>query len=95
MGGDHDDDDSSGIPAWQRNEANDSSTTGDKPDSQPDQLEVARRFLQEDEVKSSSRSKKVEFLKSKGISDADIETLLGASENEQQMVRRIPRANTT
>ncbi|KAG6067250.1 hypothetical protein E4U32_004258 [Claviceps aff. humidiphila group G2b] len=47
-----------------------------RQDSPPDQIEVARRFLQEAHVKASSRAKKTEFLQSKGIRDSDIEKLL-------------------
>ncbi|KAG5970079.1 hypothetical protein E4U58_000780 [Claviceps cyperi] len=45
-------------------------------DSPPDQIEVARRFLQEAHVKASSRAKKTEFLQSKGLHGSDIEKLL-------------------
>ncbi|KAG6205646.1 hypothetical protein E4U50_004602 [Claviceps purpurea] len=48
----------------------------DRQDSSPDQIEVARRFLQEAHVKASSRAKKTEFLQSKGLRDSDIEKLL-------------------
>ncbi|KAG5946492.1 hypothetical protein E4U59_003717 [Claviceps monticola] len=47
-----------------------------RQDSPPDQIEVARRFLQEAHVKASSRTKKTEFLQSKGLRDSDIEKLL-------------------
>lgn len=39
-------------------------------------LDVARRFLQTDEVRRESREEKVAFLKTKGISEADTDTLL-------------------
>ncbi|KAL6866374.1 hypothetical protein ACO1O0_002482 [Amphichorda felina] len=65
----------SGIPDWQR---------GQEESGKPaeDQLDVARRFLDDDEVKSAPREKKVAFLKAKGVEDGDIEKLL--SETEQQ-----------
>ncbi|QPG93742.1 hypothetical protein C2857_002185 [Epichloe festucae Fl1] len=49
-------------------------------DTQPDQLEVARRFLGEEHVKASSRDRKIEFLKAKGLNESDIERLLGQAE---------------
>ncbi|KAG6004851.1 hypothetical protein E4U21_000689 [Claviceps maximensis] len=49
----------------------------------PDQLDVARRFLQEAHVRASSREKKVDFLKSKGLDASDIEKLLGEEANQQ------------
>ncbi|GAB0131992.1 hypothetical protein EsDP_00000443 [Epichloe bromicola] len=52
----------------------------DQQDTQPDQLEVARRFLGEEHVKASSRDKKIEFLKAKGLNESDIERLLGQAE---------------
>ncbi|KAH7173680.1 peroxisomal membrane anchor protein conserved region-domain-containing protein [Fusarium flagelliforme] len=42
-----------------------------------DKLEVARRFLENDAVRDAPHEKKVEFLKSKGIDEAEINTLLG------------------
>lgn len=73
------------IPAWQQEaKASAASETQEEQSTQQDdhdqQLQVARRFLDEDEVKSASREKKVQFLKTKGISDGDIEKLLGQSE---------------
>lgn len=65
----------SGIPEWQRGQ-----DEADKPAG--DQLDVARRFLDDDEVKSAPREKKVAFLKAKGIEDGDIEKLLGETDQE-------------
>ncbi|KAG5980044.1 hypothetical protein E4U55_004447 [Claviceps digitariae] len=67
------------APSWQHDAAQ-SGAEQDQPnqqDSQPNQLEIARRFLQEAHIKASSREKKVEFLKSKGLQASDIEKLLG------------------
>ncbi|KJZ78843.1 hypothetical protein HIM_01616 [Hirsutella minnesotensis 3608] len=50
--------------------------------AEPDQLEVARRFLDDDEVRGASRHKKVQFLKSKGIQDDDIQKLLQEPQND-------------
>ncbi|UNI16189.1 hypothetical protein JDV02_002650 [Purpureocillium takamizusanense] len=54
---------------------NQAPSTNARPDE--DQLQVARRFLEADEVKTASRDTKAEFLKSKGIGDGDIRKLLG------------------
>ncbi|POR37787.1 Uncharacterized protein TPAR_02012 [Tolypocladium paradoxum] len=78
MGDSQDKPASAGIPACQqRSEQDGAETTGAQP---PDQLELARRFLDDDEVKTASRDKKVEFLKTKGVEDGDIQKLLGDSE---------------
>jgi hypothetical protein len=60
------------IPSWQQAP---STTTG----SAPATLEQARKFLQDESVKESNKETKVEFLKSKGLSEADINTLLEES----------------
>ncbi|GAO14905.1 uncharacterized protein UV8b_05073 [Ustilaginoidea virens] len=54
----------------------------DDDDDDDDQLQVARRFLAQDAVKSASREKKIQFLTSKGIGSNDIEKLLGQSEQQ-------------
>lgn len=48
--------------------------------SSEDSLTVARRFLDNDAVRHAPYDKKVAFLKSKGIDDADIEALLADDE---------------
>lgn len=58
------------IPSWQQ--AASTTTT----DSASATLEQARIFLQDESVRESSRDKKIEFLKSKGLGEADINTLL-------------------
>ncbi|GKU05474.1 peroxin 14 17 [Fusarium langsethiae] len=55
----------------------------DKPDDQ-DKLEVARRFLENDAVRDAPYEKKVEFLKSKGIDEAEIQALLGQDDSTTQ-----------
>ncbi|PHH65421.1 hypothetical protein CDD81_2525 [Ophiocordyceps australis] len=54
------------TPPWQRSHTH---------DSQP-QLDVARRFLHDPDVKTASRDAKVAFLKAKGISADNIQKLL-------------------
>ncbi len=51
-----------------------------------DQMDVARRFLEDDEVKNASRDKKVAFLKAKGIEDGDIEKLLSETDQSSESV---------
>lgn len=67
------------APAWQT-----ASTADSKPQTPSDitTLDQARKFLEDEEVRSSSREKKVEFLKSKGLVEADITTLLDGTEAE-------------
>lgn len=46
-----------------------------------ERLEVARRFLENDDVRHAPHEKKIEFLKSKGIDEAEIHALLGQDES--------------
>lgn len=91
-----DSDDKPAIPSWQRDaqSGSDETTTASTDDpssgiatpsmtSAEDQLDVARRFLQDDAVKDESPEKKTAFLKEKGISDTDIETLLAEITSSQ------------
>lgn len=55
---------------------NEEAPTPDVTDQTSTTLDQARRFLDDENVRSSSREKKAEFLKSKGISDEDCEKLL-------------------
>lgn len=62
------------VPSWQQAA---SDQTEDSADFSPNgTLDQARRFLQEETVKNSSTDKKIEFLKSKGLEEADISKLL-------------------
>ena len=83
----------SGIPEWQRG-ADDvaPSNAADKPAE--DQLQVARRFLEDDEVKGASREKKVDFLKTKGIGDGDIEKLLGETTSQDPVPDKVSSGST-
>lgn len=74
----------SGIPEWQRGgDDNATAAAAAAGRAEEDQLAVARRFLEDEEVKSATREKKVAFLKAKGIEDDDIEKLLGEAEPSQ------------
>jgi hypothetical protein len=70
-----------GIPDWQK-----AQTAGSRPPAttaaaSEDKKDIARRFLDDEEVKNSSREKKVEFLKAKGLGDAEVEELLAATQS--------------
>lgn len=67
--GERDNEGGGSIPSWQQA----SSITNN---SDATTLEQARTFLKDESVRESTREKKVEFLKSKGLGDADIDTLL-------------------
>ncbi|KAF4813463.1 hypothetical protein CGCSCA5_v008517 [Colletotrichum siamense] len=94
---------SSGIPAWQREqqqsepqldvESEPASQQSQEDTPTDDKLEVARRFLQDDEIKDAPREKKEEFLRGKGLEPAEIEELLGsgsAPEPARQTARTEP-----
>lgn len=81
---------SAGIPTWQqRSEQDRAEATAAEPQ---DQLELARRFLDDDEVKTASRDKKSEFLRTKGVEEGDIQKLLGEADDvpEPHEVRIVP-----
>lgn len=65
------------IPSWQQEAS--TSTAGDPGATAT--LDQARKFLQDESVRESSREKKVEFLKSKGLGEADINTLLDEADS--------------
>ncbi|KAK1506125.1 hypothetical protein CTAM01_03460 [Colletotrichum tamarilloi] len=81
-----------GIPSWQRGQKKEpelepettisQDAKQDDVSSREDSLEVARKFLQDDEIKDAPREAKESFLKTKGISPEDIEQLLGSSASE-------------
>lgn len=81
-----------GVPAWQRATqdcpetssdagATPAASTDDGTDARSsateDKLTIARRFLDNENVRNESREKKVAFLKSKGVEDAHLQKLLG------------------
>ncbi|EFQ32934.1 hypothetical protein CGRA01v4_00607 [Colletotrichum graminicola] len=78
-----------GIPEWQRDQKTDAElepqTQQPSQDAVPNEptrensIEIARKFLQDDEIKDAPREVKEAFLKTKGISSTDIEELLGSS----------------
>lgn len=76
------------IPSWQQA----ASTTAD---SSTATLEQARIFLQDESVRESSREKKVEFLKSKGLGEADIHTLLDETDARETAAAAAATTTTT
>lgn len=74
------------MPKWQLNAPSDNADNAaaeasqSQQNSDTDKLEVARRFLDDDAVKTAPRDTKIDFLKSKGVEDEDIEHLLGGLE---------------
>ncbi|KAK2607697.1 hypothetical protein N8I77_006358 [Diaporthe amygdali] len=68
--GEQDREEGGSIPSWQQ------AASSTPSDSDATALEQARIFLQDESVRESTREKKVEFLKSKGLGEADINTLL-------------------
>lgn len=82
-----------GVPKWQLTAPDDEpnadeaqsqsqSQSQQHEDAHADRLQVARRFLEDDAVKTAPRHIKVDFLRSKGVDDADIQHLLGDVEEE-------------
>lgn len=81
------------VPEAQPEPQHDNSTA-----PQPEaQLDVARRFLDDDEVKSAPREKKAEFLRAKGIAESDIKNLLEETQDapDDIAVSCIPPVSST
>ncbi|KAH8175261.1 peroxisomal membrane anchor protein (Pex14p) conserved region domain-containing protein [Sarocladium implicatum] len=84
-----DTDEKPAIPSWQRNTSSDSSSAADAASETAstatvdDQLEIARRFLQDDAVKNEPQEKKAEFLREKGIAEDDVQKLLAELSGSQ------------
>lgn len=77
MGSSEDNDRS--VPQWQRAAAtqdSEPSKSTTAPSEPAATMEQARKFLQDDEVRKYPRDKKIDFLKSKGLSDSDIQQLI-------------------
>lgn len=72
---------SSSTPEWQR-----SQTEATPAATEDTTVDIARRFLDDDAIKTAPRDKKVAFLKAKGIQDDDIQKLLGKPEEESKSV---------
>lgn len=64
------------VPSWQQAASDQTEGSAPADSSTNSTLDQARRFLQEETVKNSSTEKKIEFLKSKSLEEADITKLL-------------------
>lgn len=89
MADERDDTPKRAVPEWQRSSGDGGS---DNPSGPQDRLDVARRFLDDDEVKTAPRDKKVAFLQAKGIADADITKLLGDADSSTSTSDNVSRA---
>lgn len=81
------------IPAWQRDHDQEKPEETPSPAQDTTTLDVARRFLHDDQIKNTSREQKSDFLKTKGLSDEDIEKLLDeveASRDDQPVRYPLP-----
>jgi hypothetical protein len=70
----------SGAPSWQSDLKGTTPTEGDtepQPPSRETVIEQAKKFLEEDEVRNAPADKKISFLESKGLSNEDIQSLMG------------------
>ncbi|PSR93701.1 peroxisomal membrane anchor protein conserved region-domain-containing protein [Coniella lustricola] len=74
------------IPSWQQAAQQPKNQTSEPPSTQVT-LEQARLFLQDESVKDADSDKKVEFLKSKGLQQTDIDTLLRDSAESSTAAR--------
>jgi hypothetical protein len=63
------------VPEWQQAKGSEP-TTSSTPLEGPATIEQAKRFLQDEEVRKYPRDKKIEFLKSKGLSGSDIQEII-------------------
>ena len=64
------------IPSWQQQ--HDSNDRQQQNESTPGLVEQAAKFLQDESISGQSIERKTEFLKSKGLSDGSINSLLGS-----------------
>ncbi|KAI9367291.1 peroxisomal membrane anchor protein conserved region-domain-containing protein [Aspergillus egyptiacus] len=81
------------IPAWQRSSSTNSSASAspasdnkDGKDAATDRtqlLEQATVFLQDDSIRDAPTDRKIAFLESKGLTSAEIDSLLGVSRNPE------------
>ncbi|KAF3766379.1 hypothetical protein M406DRAFT_330206 [Cryphonectria parasitica EP155] len=91
MGGsDEDNKQATLIPSWQQAATQQTEGVVDSQVSpSTGTLEQAKRFLQDETVRDASREKKIEFLRSKGLEEADIHRLLDTASEA------LPQTSTT
>jgi hypothetical protein len=76
----------SGVPSWQADLKNTTPTEGDSEPQSPSRetvIEQAKKFLEEDEVRNASTDKKISFLESKGLSNEEIQGLIGVTRHPE------------
>ncbi|KAI9839519.1 MAG: hypothetical protein M1819_002144 [Sarea resinae] len=78
------------IPQWQRKDCSEGLTaekaSSEAPSEKPSRaslLEQASRFLEDDDIRDASTDRKVAFLESKGLTNDEIDSLLGVSRNTE------------
>ncbi|KAI1815754.1 peroxisomal membrane anchor protein conserved region-domain-containing protein [Poronia punctata] len=72
------------IPAWQQTAPDEANTPSEATKPTTPTLDDARKFLQNEAVKSAGPEEKRAFLKGKGFDDAQITELLDEMDNESQ-----------
>ncbi|KAK0740282.1 peroxisomal membrane anchor protein conserved region-domain-containing protein [Schizothecium vesticola] len=83
--GDQNDEPKAAAPAWQAPQPPTATDETEPPKTEPPTtLNQARKFLQDPEVQKHPAEQKTEFLRTKGVSDADIETILREAAHEAQ-----------
>lgn len=84
-----------GVPSWQLKPKEETTKEEEKPapesPSRETIIEQAKKFLEEDEVRNSSTSKKVAFLESKGLRSEEIQDLLGITKSPEASSEVSPR----
>jgi len=76
-----------GVPSWQLEtkpaESEEPREPAPESPSRDTVIEQAKKFLEEDEVRSASTDKKISFLEGKGLKSEEITELLGVSRNQE------------
>ncbi|KAI6714680.1 hypothetical protein JHW43_002761 [Diplocarpon mali] len=73
-----------GVQSWQQRPVADSVKIDPAPtqtESRETVISLARKFLEEDNVRDASTDRKIAFLESKGLQREEIQTLLGVTQN--------------
>lgn len=81
------------VPSWQQAASKPAEEPNSTTTSRESTLELAKRFLEDDEVRNSNREKKADFLRSKEIAEADIHELLKENDQHQKQVTIPPTAD--
>ncbi|KAK0613870.1 peroxisomal membrane anchor protein conserved region-domain-containing protein [Immersiella caudata] len=82
--GDTEEDPQSDAPGWQKGAQPEPVTETESIKEAPATLEQARRFLEDPEVQKQTPERKIEFLRSKELSESDVEELLKDAPQEPQ-----------